>query len=191
MRDPPSVPRLIPQTADRNGAMTSRPRQNNGERIPNHGGLIGLDRRTAPTQGHLSAQARNVLGWARNDGVTDKARMFAEVHHTARIHPRPKATRLRATTAPHAALAPPSAAILMPPAPAKNHRATTRGSGTTGKLAKLRARHSALDPMLAPKQGHLIRPSATGQTTGMHVISEAILNGAVTRCAGLIARPPI
>ncbi len=189
MRDPPSVPRLIPQTADRNGAMTSRPRQNNGERIPNHGGLIGLNRRTALTQAHLSA--RNVLGRARNDGVMGQARIFAEVHHTARIHPRPKAIRLRATTAPHAALAPPSAVILMPPDLVRNHRATTRGSGTTGKLAKLRARHSAPDPMLAPKQGHLIRPSATGQTTGMHVISEAILNGAVTRCAGLIARPPI
>lgn len=170
MSAPTSVPRLMPRAAGRNVAMTSRPRQNNGGRILNHGVPIGPGRRTAPMPAHRSAQARNVLGRARNGVVMGEAKMFAEVH-TGRIHAPPKATRHRARTAPHGAHAPPSAVILMPPDLAtRNHPATTRDSRKTGKLAQLRARRSA--------------PGASGRTTGR------IRNGAPTRCAGLIAPRP-
>lgn len=189
MSDPPSVPRLMPQTVGRNGATTSRPRQNNGGRIPNHGVPIGPARRMAPMQARLSAQARNVLGRARNGVGMGEARMSAEVH-TGRIHAPPKATRLRARTAPHEDRAPPSGVILMPPDLARNHPATTRDSEKTGKLAKLHARRSAPGPMLGPRQDHLVRPGASGRKTGRHVTTGSIQNGAPTRCAGLIAPRP-
>ena len=169
MSAPTSVPRLMPRAAGRNGAMTTRPRQNNAGRILNHGVPIGPGRRTAPMPDHRSAQARNVLGQARNGVVMGEARMSVEVH-TGRIHAPPKATRHRARTAPHGAHAPPSAVILMPPDLARNRPATTRDSRKIGKLAKLHARRSA--------------PGVSGRMTG------SIRNGAPTRCAGLIAPRP-